>query len=721
MLNHSSASVLDRALLADLLELVNDGRYPVENLTPAQGRQRTLEAIVREVQSLTCSGPLLLIFEDLHWIDPTSLELLRHLIDAIATLPVLLVATFRAEFVPPWTASPYITVMTLARLDPQETEALVNEVIGAASLPAAVLREIIDRADGIPLFVEEMTKAVLEAGSDPRMVGAIPAAASEVPATLHASLMARLDRLGPAKEVAQMAAAIGREFSYALLASIAPITDSELARSLDRLVGAGLVFRQGEPPDANYLFNHALVQEAAYGTLLREKRRALHAALAQSIELDFADIADSQPEVLARHCSEAGQLEKAASVWSKAGRRSLSRSALVEAAEQLTRALDLIAALPETAVLRRERITLQIELANALIHTKGHAAPETRAVFAEARALVQQAESLGEQTDDPLVLFAVLYGFWVASRMSFQAEVTRELAAQFQTLAEQRQAEAPLLLGHLLMGISLVLAGEFTIGFAELDRVEVLYDPAKHRPLATRFGHDILVSALSWRALSNWALGRAEAAMADVEQALKQAREFGHAASLMYALAHVSLTLVHLGQLASVAALADELVQLAEEKGSTFWKAYGMLLRGRGLSLEGKDHAAADLMEAGIAAMRSTGATAYAPWYLSALAAAYARSGRAEAGQRLVEEALARISESGESWQEAETYCIAAEVELALVPPNIARAKIYFERALIVAKTRMAKPFELKAAEALKSIPQLDAITNGNVLSTQLC
>lgn len=711
MLDHSSVSVVHKAVLADLLELAEDGRYPAESLTPAQRRQRTLEAIVQDIQSLAHFGPVLLIFEDLHWIDPTSLELLDQIIDAIAVLPAMLVATFRTEFVPRWSSNPHVTVMSIARLDPRDTEALVNDVIGAASLPAHVRQEIIDRADGIPLFVQEMTKAVLEAGTEARTVGAVPAAASPVPATLHASLMARLDRLGPAKDVAQLAAAIGREFSYALLSSIAPVAEPELGRSLDRLVAAGLLFRQGEPPEANYLFNHALVQEAAYGTLLREKRRVLHAALVQSIELDFADIADSQPEVLARHCTEAGLFEKAASVWSKAGRRSLSRSALVEAAEQLSRALDLIAALPETTGLRRERITLQIELANALIHTRGHAAPETRAAFAQARALVQQAETMGEETDDPPALFAVLYGFWVASRMSFQADATRELAVQFQGLAEQRQAETPVVLGHLLMGISLVLAGHLRAGFAELDRVEALYDRARHRPFATRFGHDILVSALCWRALSNWALGRAEAAAADAAHALKEAREFGHAASLMYALSHVSLTLIHLGQLATVAVLADELVQLADEKLSTFWKAYGMLLRGRGLSLEGKNHAAADLMEAGISAMRSTGATAYAPWYFSALAAAYAQSGRAEAGQRLAKDAIARISESGESWQEAEAYCIAAEVELALSPPNIAQAKAHFDRALVVARQQMAKPFELRAAEGLRSLSQSEANT----------
>ena len=487
------------------------------------------------IQSLARSGPALLIFEDLHWIDPTSLELLGRLLDAIAALPVLLVATFRTEFEPPWAARPHVRAMAITRRGMQQTEALIDEVTGGRSLPAHIRKEIVDRADGIPLFVQEMTKAVLEAGTDTGLAGAIPAAVSSVPATLHASLMARLDRLGPAKEVAQMAAAIGREFNHALLVAIVPLTEPELNRSLDRLAGAGLLFRQGVPPDANYLFNHALVQEAAYGTLLREKRRALHAVLAEAIETDFPDIADGQPEVLARHYTEAGLLEKAASLWSKAGSRSLSRSALVEAAEQLTRALNLIAKLPETAALRRERIRLQIELANALIHIKGHAAPETRAAFDQARASIAHAEEIGDTTDDPMALFAVLYGFWVAGRMSFQADATRELAAQFQALAEQRQATAPMLIGHLLMGISLVLAGDLAAGAAELDRTVALYHHGEHRPLAMRFGHDVLVTALSWRAFSQWALGHSDAAAADAERAICEAREFGHAATLMYA------------------------------------------------------------------------------------------------------------------------------------------------------------------------------------------
>jgi tetratricopeptide (TPR) repeat protein len=701
MLGHPSAGAASGALLADLLQLGNDGRYPTDNLTPAQLRQKTLEAIVLHIQSLARSRPALLIFEDLHWIDPTSLELLGRLLDAIAALPVLLVATFRTEFEPPWAARPHITAMAITRLGTQQTEALIDEVTGGRSLPAHIRKEIIDRADGIPLFVQEMTKAVLEAGTDTSLAAAIPAAASSVPATLHASLMARLDRLGPAKEVAQMAAAIGREFNHALLAAIVPLTEPELNRSLDRLADAGLLFRQGVPPDANYLFNHALVQEAAYGTLLREKRRALHAVLAEAIETDFPDIADGQPEVLARHYTEAGLLEKAASLWSKAGSRSLSRSALVEAAEQLTRALNLIAKLPETAALRRERIRLQIELANALIHIKGHAAPETRAAFDQARASIAHAEEIGDTSDDPMALFAVLYGFWVAGRMSFQADATRELAAQFQALAEQRQATAPMLIGHLLMGISLVLAGDLAAGAAELDRTVALYHHGEHRPLAMRFGHDVLVTALSWRAFSQWALGHSDAAAADTERAIREAREFGHAATLMYALAHVSLTLIYMGKLTAAAELANELMQLADEKGSRFWNAYGKLLRGRVFSLEGQDHAAVDMIEAGISAMRSTGATAYAPWYLSILGAAYAGIGRLGDAQRCCEDALYGLRESGECWQEAEAWRIAGAVMLALDPPDVQRAHAHFERSLVVAKQQMAKSFETEAAGSL--------------------
>ena len=384
-----------------------------------------------------------------------------------------------------------------------------------------------------------MTKAVLEAeseGAAQRTAAAVPSPALAVPASLHASLMARLDRLGPAKEVAQIGAAIGREFSHALLAAVARKPEAELRSALDRLIAAGLLFRQGVPPHATYLFKHALVQDAAYGTLLREPRRALHARIAETLESQFAEIAENQPELLARHCTEAGLIEKAAGLWGKAGQRSLARSALVEAAEQLTRALDQIATLPATPALRREQIKLQVALITPLMHVKGYAAPETKAAAERARLLIEQAEALGEPPEDPLLLFSVLYGFWVANFVAFNGDVMRELAAQFLALAEKQGATVPLMIGHRLMGISLLHTGDIAEGRAHFDQAIALYDPAEHRPLATRFGQDVRVAILSYRSLALWLLGYPEAALADAEHALKDAREIGQAATLMYAL-----------------------------------------------------------------------------------------------------------------------------------------------------------------------------------------
>ena len=336
---------------------------------------------------------------------------------------MLLIVTFRPEFEPPWIGRPHVTALTLNRLAEREISAMIDGVVGNKLLPASIRQDIIERTDGIPLFVEEMTKAVLEAESEGearRTAAAVPSPALAVPASLHASLMARLDRLGPAKEVAQIGAAIGREFSHALLAAVVRKPEAELGSALDRLIAAGLLFRQGVPPHATYLFKHALVQDAAYGTLLREPRRALHARIAETLESQFAEIAENQPELLARHCTEAGLIEKAAGLWGKAGQRSLARSALVEAVEQLTRALDQIAALPATPALRREQIKLQVALITPLIHVKGYAAPETKAAAERARLLIEQAEALGEPPEDPLLLFSVLYGFWVANYRGVQ-------------------------------------------------------------------------------------------------------------------------------------------------------------------------------------------------------------------------------------------------------------------------------------------------------------
>ena len=344
LLAQSSTSPHDAALLAEMLSLPNDGRYPALELTSPERRQKTLEALVLQVAALARENPLLMIFEDAHWADPTSLELFGRIIDKIPSLRALLIVTYRPEFDPPWIGRPHVTALTLNRLGDREIAAIIDSVTGNKLLSPSIRRDIIERTDGIPLFVEEMTKAVLEAESEGdarKTAAAVPSSGLNVPASLHASLMARLDRLGPAKEVAQIGAAMGREFSHALLAAVVRKSEEELGSALGRLTAAGLLFRQGVPPQATYLFKHALVQDAAYGTLLREPRRALHARIAETLESQFAEIAENQPEVLARHFTEAGMSETAIQYWSKAGERALQRSANAEAAAHLTSAIEL--------------------------------------------------------------------------------------------------------------------------------------------------------------------------------------------------------------------------------------------------------------------------------------------------------------------------------------------------------------------------------------------
>jgi predicted ATPase len=457
LLAQTSTSRQDAALFAELLSLPDDGRYPTLELAPEQRRQKTLAALDVQLATLARISPVLEIFEDAHWADPTSLEAFGRTVDRIANLPVLLIVTFRPEFEAPWVGQPHVTALTINRLAERDIGAVIDRVIGNNALPADIRKDIIERTDGIPLFVEEMTKAVLEAGGEletMQTLAAVPSPARTVPASLHASLMARLDRLGPAKEVAQVGAVIGREFSHELLAAVARKLEAELGSELDRLIRAGLLFRKGVPPHATYLFKHALVQDAAYGTLLRQPRCALHARIADTIERQFADIAGSQPELLARHCTEAGLIDRAASLWGKAGLRSKERSALVEAIEQLTRALGQIATLPSTPALRREEIKLQVALIYPLQHVKGAAAPETKAAAQRARLLIDQAEALGEPPEDPLLLFSALNALFNVDITAFNGDVAREGAAQMLALAEKRGGKFLLVRGHTAMGAS---------------------------------------------------------------------------------------------------------------------------------------------------------------------------------------------------------------------------------------------------------------------------
>jgi predicted ATPase len=612
VLAQTSTSTQDAGLFAAMLSLPNDGRYPALDLEPQQRRQKTLQALSAQMEALSRQKPVLMIFEDAYWTDPTSLETFGRVVDRVQTLPVLLIVTFRPEFEPPWIGRPYVMALTINRLAQRDVEAMIDRVVGDEFVPASIRQGIIERTDGIPLFVEEMTKAVLEATSEgaAQNVASIPSAKVAVPVSLQASLMARLDRLGSGKEVAQIGAAIGREFSHAFMSAIVTKPERELASALERLIATGLLFRQGQPPHANYLFKHALVREAAYGTLLREPRRALHARIAGILENQFTEIAEKHPEVLAHHCSEARLIEKAVGLWGKAGGRFLDRSALIEAMEHLKRALDQIAMLSPTPGLRRREIKLQAALLNPLAHVKGYSAPETKAAAERARVLIEQAEAQGEPPKDPMLLFQVLNIIWAASFSAFNGDVVRELATQFLELAEKQGAALPRMIGHRLMGVSLAWTGEIAQGRTHVDQSVALYDPADRTLAATRLSAH---ASLSVRSLILWLLGYPKAALADAHQALDEARRIDLATTLIEALDWTSHLEALCGNHSAGNARVSELLALAEEKSLPRSKRFGMSVQGLLHALTGEPSDAVRALTSGLARKRSTGETGAAP------------------------------------------------------------------------------------------------------------
>jgi class 3 adenylate cyclase/predicted ATPase len=700
LLARCSTSAQDSALLAEMLSLANDGRYLALDLAPQQRRQKTLEALVAQLEALAGQTPVLMIFEDAHWSDPTSLEVLGQTVERIRALRVLLIVTFRPEFDPPWSGRPHVATLMLSRLREREVGAIIDRLASDKLVPGNIRQEIIERADGIPLFIEEMTKAVLEtdSGAAERVLAAVPSAGPAIPASLHAPLMARLDRLGPAKEVAQIGAVLGREFSHALMTAVVRKPEEELSSALDRLVAAGLLFRRGVSRDAYYLFKHALVQDAAYGTLLRETRRALHGRIAETLEGEFAEDAERQPELLARHCTEAGLVEKAVALWGKAGRRSLERSALVEAAEQLTRALAQAAALPSTPALRRDEIYLQVALITPLIHVYGYAAPETKAAVDRAHHLIERVQGLGEAPEDPLLLFSVLNGAWLANYVAGNGDAVCDLAYQFLELAEKQQATAPLTNAHRMVGSAMLHIGELTQARAHLDRAIALYDPDAHRPLATRFGQDVRMGSLLRRSQTLWFLGYPEGALIDSENSLRDAHATGHAASLFFALWGGNWTHRICGNYAAASALVDELASMANEKGVPFWKAVAMAGRGCLYALTGKPGDAVPMITAGLAAYRSTGSKLWISDTLTFLAQAHSELGQKDDALRCIDEALTIIETTKEMWYLAEVHRMAGEVALSSPGPDTLKAEAHFDRALASACRQRAKSLELRAA-----------------------
>jgi predicted ATPase len=679
-------------LLAPLLDIpLPQERVPT--LAPEELRRRQLAALTAWMMAGARVQPVVLAFEDLHWADPTTVDLLRGIAERGAMAPLFIVATTRPEFRAPWGTRSHHSTISLAPLDRAQVRDMVAELSVRHALPRDVVEDLAARTGGVPLFVEEVTRLLLERGEQ----GGIQA----IPPTLQQSLMARLDRLGPAREVAQVASVIGRGFSYGLLRALAGMEDAPLQAGLERLAEADILLVQGVPPESDYRFKHSLIQDAAYEHLLKSRRQVLHRRVAEVLRDNLAATASVEPELLAHHFSQAGLAEAAVEWWAKAGQRSLERSALVEATAQLTRALDQIATLPATPALRREQIKLQVALITPLLNVKGAAAPETKAAAERARLLIEQAEALGEPPEDPLLLFSVLYGFWVANIVAFNGDVTCELAAQVLALAEKQRATVPLMIGHRLMGMSLLATGDIAESQAHLDRSIALYDPREHRPLAMRFGMDLRVSTLSYRSFASWFLGCPEAALAAADLALKDAREIGQAATLMYALNFIPLTHIYCGNYAAAKAQADEVVALADEKGSLFWKAFGMMNQGWLFALTAKASDAVQSITSGMTTWRSTGATLWAPLRMSHLARAYAELDQFDDAWRCLGEAMTVVETAKERWCEAEIHRVAGEITLMSPEPDAAKAEAYFERALAVARKQQAKSWELRVAMSM--------------------
>jgi predicted ATPase len=427
----------------------------------------------------------------------------------------------------------------------------------------------------------------------------------------------------------------------------------------------------------------------------------LHRHVGEALRNKFTGTAAVEPELLAHHFTQAGMTETAIEWWGKAGQKSLERSALVEAAQQFTRALHQITTLSGTTALRRQQMKLQVAVITPLIHIKGYSAPETKAAIEQARLLLEQADALGEPPGDPLALFEVLYGAFVANVMAFNADVSRDIAAHVLDLAEKQSASFPRVLGHNHLGGSLMLRGEIAEARPHLDQAVALYDGAEQRSLATRFGEDQGVATLSMRPWVLWLLGYPEAALRDIDDVLKNARETGQAASLMFALHFTAVPLILCGDYSRAAALAQELCALADEKGLPFWKVNGSLYQGSLFALTGDASEAVRLIASGITAVRPTGVTAWMPRWLSYLAIAHADLDQIDDAWRCIGEAISTIEATKERWFEAETNRIAGEIALKSRPPDLAKAEAYFERALGVARQQQAKSWELRAAMSL--------------------
>jgi tetratricopeptide (TPR) repeat protein len=684
----------DVALVADLMSLPASERHPLPSLSPQRKKERTLEAMIRQLEGLVRQQPVLMVFEDAHWIDPTSRELLDLTVERVRSLPVLLVVTFRPEFQPPWTRQPQVTMLALNRLDQRDRTILVEQIAGGKALPDAVVAEIADRTDGVPLFVEELTKSVLESGllreeADRYVLdGALPPLG--IPTSLHASLLARLDRLAPVKEVAQIGAALGREFSYELLHAVSRLPEDELQAALARLVASELVFQRGRPPDAVYMFKHALVQDAAYGTLLRGRRQELHARIGNVLAERFPQIVETQPEILAHHFTEAGLNANAVVYWQRAGDRALQHSAHLEAASHLKKGLEVIKMLEASHNRSQAEVNLQLALAAALHASRGQAAPEVGEAYDQARQLC-------EQLDDAPQLFRVLMGLY---RFEGPSERGRNFADQLLNLAQQTQDPDLLIEGHMAFGTSQMQSGNLATARHHLDQAIELYVPERHRSHAVRFGLDPGVNSLSRASWVLWFLGFPDQALERSNRTLALARELGHVNSLALALCFAAMFRQFRREPLEAQELAQAATTLSTEHRLTQWAATGRFLLGWAVAQQGRSDEGIRQMRDSLVEYQRIGAWLDLEWYFGVLAEALIANRDADEGLAIAEQAqrVIRISDL----DAPELHRIKGE--LLLVGRRQSEAEQSFLLALDIARRQGAKSLELRAGRCLAGL-----------------
>ncbi|OGG52301.1 MAG: hypothetical protein A3F84_23365 [Candidatus Handelsmanbacteria bacterium RIFCSPLOWO2_12_FULL_64_10] len=649
-------------LFASLLSVPFGERYSPLNLSPDQQKQRMLQAILKALMERASQQPVLLVVEDLHWVDPSTLELLSLLMDRTPTARILVMFTFRPEFSPPWPMWAHLTQMTLTRLAHRQVAVMVERVTGGKGLPGEVLQQVVDKTDGVPLFVEELTKMVLESGllvereDRYELTGPLPPLA--IPSTLQDSLTARLDRLSAVKEIAQLGAVLGREFGYETLRAVSTGDETTLQRGLAQLVEAELLYERGLPPQATYIFKHALVQEAAYQSLLKSRRQQFHQRIAQVLEERFPETVEAQPELIAHHYTEAGLSEQAVPCWQRAGERAVQRSAYLEAIHHLQKGLELLKTLPDSPEHIQRELDLQIALGPALIAIKGYAALEVERVYIRARALCQQVD------DNPL-LFRALWGLWVFYIVGAKHQTARELAEQLLSLAQRKGDPALLLMAHLMLGDSLFFLGEFVSARKHDEQGIALYDPQQHRSLAFLYIHDPGQLGRSIAAWTFWCLGYPDQALQHTHEALTLSQEMSHPHSLALTLYCAALLHQFRREVQAAQERAEALMALATEQGFSFFVPGATILQGWVLAEQGQGEEGMAQMHQGLDAWQAMGAeVCWRGYFLGLLAEVYGKVGQPEEGLNLLAEALALVNKTGERHWEAEWYRIKGELLL---------------------------------------------------------